>query len=217
MNDIRSKLLEGTLRTIREQGVSQASAQTIAETVGVDQGLIFCYFETVDELFAAACRHGAKTHVDAYRERLAAVNTIRGLLDVARELETDAQAQANLTVLTQLLAGAQHSSQLAKSVAAGLNLWAEEIRQVLQRLLAKTPLSAVVDFDGLARVICSTFIGIELYRATDARGGDQAFATLSHMGALLEGLENLGPIAHKVVTNKVLQASKEANGVRWPE
>ncbi|MGH3426343.1 MAG: hypothetical protein ACRDQZ_02010, partial [Mycobacteriales bacterium] len=149
----------------------------------------------------------------AYRERLATVSTIRGLLDVARDLETDAQAQANLAVLAQLLAGAQHNSHLAKSVAAGLNLWADEIRQVLQRLLTKTPFSGVIDCDGLARVICSTFIGIELYGATDARGGAQAFATLSHMGALLESLENLGPIAHKVLTNKVLNASKEANGV----
>ncbi|MGW9038956.1 TetR/AcrR family transcriptional regulator, partial [Streptomyces sp. NPDC055721] len=58
--ETRDKLLDGALRTLVEQGIAKASARAIATTAGVNQALVFYHFGSVDELLAAACRHGAE-------------------------------------------------------------------------------------------------------------------------------------------------------------
>ena len=50
--DTRTKLLEGALRTVTEQGIAKTSARTIAAAAGVNQALVFYHFGSVDELLA---------------------------------------------------------------------------------------------------------------------------------------------------------------------
>ena len=53
----RSCLIEGTLRSLAEHGTAGTSIRTIAMAAGVSHGLARHYFETKDELMAAAYRH----------------------------------------------------------------------------------------------------------------------------------------------------------------
>ncbi len=53
--DTRTKLLEGALRTLAEQGIAKTSARSVAAAAGVNQALVFYHFGSVDELLAAAC------------------------------------------------------------------------------------------------------------------------------------------------------------------
>ncbi|MFD5647862.1 TetR/AcrR family transcriptional regulator, partial [Streptomyces anulatus] len=82
--DTRTKLLEGALRTLAEQGIAKTSARSVAASAGVNQALVFYHFGSVDELLAAACRHGAEQRVARHRDRVAAVTPLAELLACGR-------------------------------------------------------------------------------------------------------------------------------------
>ncbi len=194
MNETKSKLLAAAVRTLIEHGIAGTSARTIAATAGVNQALIFYHFGSVDELLAAACREAAEQRVGLYRERLARVESLSELLEVARDLHVEEKAAGHLAVLGQLLAGAQTQPRLAPATAAGLSSWTEELEHVLSRVLANTPLAEFVDTGGLAKAVSAGFIGLELYEGVDPQGAEQAFAALDQLADLVGTLDQLGPV-----------------------
>lgn len=105
--ETREKLLEGALRTLVEQGIAKSSARAIATTAGVNQALVFYHFGSVDELLAAACRHGAEQRVARHRERLRSVGSLSELLAFGRALHEEEREAGHVAFLGQLLAGAQ--------------------------------------------------------------------------------------------------------------
>ncbi|WP_017236101.1 TetR/AcrR family transcriptional regulator [Streptomyces sp. SS] len=198
--ETREKLLEGALRTLVEQGIAKASARAIAAAAGVNQALVFYHFGSVDELLAAACRHGAEQRVARHRERLRSVGSLTELLAFGREMHEEEREAGHVAFLGQLLAGAQTHPRLAPATAAGLDLWIAEIEQVLVRVLAGTPLAEFADPAGLARAVGASFIGLGLYEGVDPAGAEAAFAALEQLGALMAAVEELNPVARKAVT-----------------
>ncbi|WDO06144.1 TetR/AcrR family transcriptional regulator [Streptomyces murinus] len=206
--ETRTKLLEGALRTLTEQGIAKTSARTVAAAAGVNQALVFYHFGTVDELLAAACRYGAQQAVDRYRERLAAVTSLSELLAVGREIHASERDGGHVALLGQLLAGAPTHAALGPATAAGLRLWIAEIEQVLTRVLAGTPVAEFVDPAGLARAVAASFVGIELYEGADAKGAEAALAALDQLAVLVAALEELGPVAQRAVRHRLRRAGR---------
>ncbi|MFF7241620.1 TetR/AcrR family transcriptional regulator [Streptomyces collinus] len=197
--ETKTKLLEGALRTLTEQGIAKTSARTVASAAGVNQALVFYHFGSVDELLAAACRYGAEKSVANYRDRLAAVTSLSELLAVGREIHERERADGHVALLGQLLAGAPTHAALGPAAAGGLDLWIAEIEQVLRRVLAATPFGEFTDPGGLARAIAASFVGIELYEGADEAGAHAALDALEQLGALVAALEELGPVAQRAV------------------
>ncbi|MFG1823262.1 TetR family transcriptional regulator [Microbispora bryophytorum] len=206
MGDTRTRLLEGALETLRAQGIAGASARAIATAAGVNQALVFYHFGTVDDLLAAALRHGSEQRVAVYRARFAAVNTLKELLDLGRSLHADERAAGNLTVLAQMLAGSQMDGKLAPATADGLGMWVTEIEEVLGRVLAGSPLAEFVDVAGLARATAAAFVGLELYDGVDKDGAEQAFDSLEQLAGLVAVLEDMGPIVRRTVRSRLRKA-----------
>ncbi|WP_327154957.1 TetR/AcrR family transcriptional regulator [Streptomyces tubercidicus] len=205
--DTRTKLLAGALRTLTEQGLAKTSARTIAATAGVNQALVFYHFGSVDELLAAACRHGAEQRVAHYRERFAEVGSLTEFLELGRELHAEERAAGHVAVLAQLLAGAQTQPRLAPATAAGLAQWIEEIEQVLTRVLSTTPITAFVDVPGLSRALAAGFVGLELYEGVDPEGALAALDALEQLSALIGVLEDLGPVAQRAVRARIRRSA----------
>ncbi|MGW0884430.1 TetR/AcrR family transcriptional regulator [Streptomyces sp. NPDC002671] len=197
--ETKTKLLEGALRTLSEQGIAKTSARTVAAAAGVNQALVFYHFGSVDELLATACRYGAEKTVAQYRARLAAVATFSELLAVGREIHARERAGGNMALLGQLLAGVPTHAALGPATAAGLDLWIAEIEQVLARVLTATPFGALTDPAGLARAVAASFVGIELYEGVDERGAHAALDALEQLGELVTALDELGPVAQRAV------------------
>jgi len=197
--ETKTKLLQGALRTLTEQGIAKASARSIATTAGVNQALVFYHFGSVDELLAAACRHGTEQRVDRYRDRLDRIASLGELLAFGREMHEEEKAAGHVAVLGQLLAGAQTHAPLAPATAAGLDLWIAEIEKVLTRVLAQTPFGEFADPVGLSRAVAASFVGIELYEGVDPAGAYAALDALEQLGALMAALEDLGPVAQRAV------------------
>lgn len=203
MSTTKDKLLDAAIETLRTQGIAGISARTIAGTAGVNQALVFYHFGSVDELLVAACAAATEERVEAFRERFAGVGSLRELLAVGRELHAVERQAGNVTVLAQLLAGAQRDPKLASATAAALDLWTHELELVLDRVLRRTPLAEVTDVSGLARAVAAAFIGIELYEGADPQGAGSALDALDHLGAVLEAFDNLGPVATRALRAKV--------------
>jgi AcrR family transcriptional regulator len=208
VSNTKTKLLSGTLQALTEHGIAGISARTIASTAGVNQGLIFYHFGSIDELLAAACRYAAEQRVTLYRDRLAQVGDLSELLALARELHAAEKAAGHLDALGQLLAGAQTQPRLAPATAAGLSLWTDELERVLARVLADTPISEFIDTSGLAKAIAAGFVGLELYEGVDPEGFIHAFDALDQMVALAGVLDELGPILKRVVGSHLRRNSR---------
>ncbi|GKQ39913.1 TetR/AcrR family transcriptional regulator [Streptomyces sp. A012304] len=205
--ETKTKLMEGALRTLIEQGIARTSARSVAATAGVNQALVFYHFGSVDELLAAACRYGAERTVARYRERFADVTSLSELLAMGREIHEQELAGGYVTLLGQLLAGAQTHATLGPATAAGLELWIVEIEKVLRRVLADTPFGEFTDPAGLARAVAASFVGIELYEGVDGAGAAAALDALEQLGLLVSALEELGPVAQRAVRQYLRRAS----------
>ncbi|MEU9334488.1 TetR/AcrR family transcriptional regulator [Streptomyces sp. NPDC048290] len=211
--ETREKLLEGALRTLTEQGIAKVSARTVAGAAGVNQALVFYHFGSVDELLAAACRHGAERAVSRYRERFAAVGSLSELLALGWEIHQEERDAGHVARLGQLLAGAQTHPSLGPATAAGLELWIVEIESVLVRVLADTPFGEFADPSGLARAVAASFVGIELYEGVDAEGAAAGMVALERLGVLVAALEGLGPVAQRAVRHQLRRVVRERGGV----
>ncbi|HWG24147.1 TetR/AcrR family transcriptional regulator [Actinospica sp.] len=216
MTDTKTKLLNGTLQALTEHGIAGTSARTIATAAGVNQALVFYHFGSVDELLAAACRHGAEQRVAQYRARLAQVEDLSELLGLARELHAEEKEAGHLNVLGQLLAGAQTQPRLAPATAAGMSLWTEEVEHVLARLLADSPIAEFIDAPGLAKAIAAGFVGLELYEGVDPEGSEHAFAALGQLADLAGVLDELGPVLQRAVRTHLRRNRKRAISKQTP-
>ncbi|MFI5688864.1 TetR/AcrR family transcriptional regulator [Streptomyces sp. NPDC051636] len=207
--ETKTRLLEGALRVLTEQGIAKASGRTVAAAAGVNQALVFYHFGSVDELLAAACRYGAEKAVAQYRTRLASVSSLSELLAVGREIHEQERAGGHVALLGQLLAGAQTHAALGPATAAGLDLWIAEIERVLRRVLAATPFGEFTDPASLARAVAASFVGIELYEGVDEAGAHAALDALEQLGALVAALEDLGPVAQRAVRHHLRRADRK--------
>ncbi|MDN3024914.1 TetR/AcrR family transcriptional regulator [Streptomyces sp. S.PB5] len=206
--ETKTKLIEGALRTLVEQGIAKASARTIASTAGVNQALVFYHFGSVDELLAAACRYGAEQAVSRYRPRFDKVGSLSELLVVGRQIHEEERSGGHVALLGQLLAGAQTHESLAAATAAGLETWITEIEKVLRRVLAGTPFEEFTDPAGLAKAVAASFVGIELYEGVDMPGATAALDALEQLGVLVTALEELGPVAQRAVRHHLRRTTR---------
>jgi AcrR family transcriptional regulator len=199
----RQRLMDGTIETIRRHGISGTSARSIASTAGVNQALVFYHFGSVPELITQACVSATRARVDTFIVELEAVHNLRQLLDLGRRLHAEECSLGDLTVLAQLLAAAQADPKLAEATAAALRLWIEPIERTLNRILAGSPLAAHVDTAGLATAVSAGFIGLELFEAVDPAGAQAALNTLENLAVLIDAVDELGPIAQRVLHRKL--------------
>jgi hypothetical protein len=157
----------------------------------------------VHELLEVACLTATQARVAPFLARLDEVTNLPELLALGRELHAEERSLGNVMVLAQMLAGAQADAQLAQATSAALQLWITPIEQALNRLLAATPIAELVDSAGLARAVCAGFIGLELFEGVDPTGAQTALNALDRLVALIEVVDDLGPVARRALDRKL--------------
>jgi AcrR family transcriptional regulator len=207
MADTRQRLIDGAIQAIRQHGITGTSARTIATAAGVNQALVFYHFGSVHELLEQACLTATGARVAPFLERLDEVTTLRELLDLGRRLHAEERELGNVMVLAQVLAGAQSDPSLAKATSAALHLWIDPIERTLDRVLTGSPLAALVDTGGLARAVCAGFIGLELFEGVEPVGAQSALDALDRMAALVEVIDDLGPVARRALRAKLRRST----------
>jgi AcrR family transcriptional regulator len=203
VNPTKAKLLAAAAQSIREDGMAGVSARGIAARAEVNQALVFYHFGTVGELVDAATRQAVDASAEFYREQFARVSTLGELLTLGRELHERERAAGNVTMMAQLMSGAQRDEVLAGAASYAMARWNAEIETVVRRVLRDSPLVTLADPAGIARAISAGFIGLELYESVDADGAALALDALEQLGVLVDVLDDLGPVARRAMLAKV--------------
>lgn len=207
----KRRLIDATIAVVGREGIAAVSARTIAAEAGVSQGLVFYHFESVENLLVQAATIGGEQHASEWATRLAGVDSLHGLVDLAEELHDTESGQGNVVVLAQFLAGAQTHPALAAATGAALDRWVALVEPVVTQLLDDTPLADTLDLKALSGVVADAFVGIELAAATrDAAQVAERFALLRDLASVVEVVLDLGPVATKAVRRKLGKPTRRA-------
>ena len=195
--DTRSRILAAALEALRENGIAGISARNIARHGGFNQALIFYHFGSVEGLLMAVARSESERRTALYAPALRGVGSLSELVAVARYLHEEEFKSGTVAALTQMLAGASRSEELARGVWDALEPWTALVGETIERLLADTPYAGILPARDLTSAVAALFLGIELLTGL-APGGD-ADATAAGGGTLFTTMESFAGLIDAVV------------------
>jgi len=185
----RTRIVDAALQALRSDGIAGVSARAIARHGGFNQALIFYHFGSVEGLLVAVARRESERRSALYAPALREVSSLPELVAVARRLHDEEFAAGSVAALTQMLAGAVGSEELARGIWDALEPWTTLVRETIGRLLADTPYGEVLPADDLTAAVTALFLGIELLTGLDPDGRDGTlFPTMEAVAALVDAL-----------------------------
>lgn len=151
-------IIDATIATLAERGFSGTSARAVAERAGVAPGGVFYHFGSMDDLLAEVFT----TCLDRRIARLRAAVDIdaRALAAAFTQAVRDEFAHVESRAILELVVGAIDSPTLTARVRQGLDQSFVFTREVVERMLAGSPLAALLPLDLVAQVAASAFFGL---------------------------------------------------------
>jgi AcrR family transcriptional regulator len=191
----RDRIVEATLRTLRERGFADTTARAIANTGGFNQALIFYHFGSLDRLLQEAFAEASTRQIEKYRAAAAQVTSLSDLVRIARRLHDEDMESGAVTVVTQLMAAASEPEERG-ALLDRFDGWIHLVEEALERAVGSSPIAPVVPAREAAYAIAAMFLGIELMARLDpARSEAEAvFDMLEGIARLVEeiGIPLLG-------------------------
>jgi AcrR family transcriptional regulator len=189
MADTRARIVSAALDTLREEGIAGLSARNVARRGGFNQALIFYHFGSVEGLLIAVARSESERRSALYAGTLREVESLADLVAVARHLHEEEFRSGSVAALTQMLAGATRSDELARGVWDAMEPWTAVVRATIERLLEGTPYAGVLPVDDLTTAVAALFLGIELLTGLAPEpAGTTLFTTMSTLATLIDAL-----------------------------
>ena len=206
MSEARSALTEAAIDALRESGFAGASARRIAQRAGCNQALVFYHFGSVNDLLIAALEEVSTRRMTAYRGLLDQTGSLTELIAAARTVfEADLDA-GHVTVLTEMISGAQSVPELGERVAACLAPWREFAATPVRDVLAASPVAQLLPAEEAAHAVVAGILGLEMLASLD---GDRAAAL-----ALFDRAQVLGDVLDRL---RPLVALLDLGGTRKKE
>ncbi len=186
--ETRAKILMAAQATLREDGITQASARNIARRGNFNQALIFYHFGSVEGLLIAVAMEEGRTRADNYAQQFAAITRLSELVTAARTVHVEEVAIGGPTILTQLLAGSLSSDALATGILDAMKPWMALVEQAITASLGSSPLGTLAPADDLAFATASLFVGMELLTSLEPGAGraDRLFDTFGRFAGLID-------------------------------
>lgn len=101
----RRQFVDAAIETLQSDGYAGASARSIAERAGLNQGLIFYHFGSVANLLLAALDAVSEERLRIYGAEVSGVNSPARLVDAAEGIFRNDLAAGYITVLAEMMAG----------------------------------------------------------------------------------------------------------------
>ena len=185
----RSRIVNAALQTLRANGIAGISARTIARHGGFNQALIFYHFGSLDGLLVAVARRESKRRSELYAPALREVASLPELVAVARRLHDEEFAAGTVAALTQMLAGAVGSDELARGIWDALEPWTDIVGETIERLLGTSPYGAALPAGDLTTAVAALFLGIELFTGLNPDAAEGTlFTTMESVATLVDAL-----------------------------
>lgn len=182
----RARILDAALETLKREGIVGTSARAIGQTGGFAPALLFYHYGSVNDLLVAAVEELSRQRVARYAERLAGVDTLAELAEVARDLHREDMADGHVRVLAQMLAATASEPELAPRLMAIFEPWIDLVRGTLERVLG-SGLGAVVPAEDGAYALTALFLGLELLAdlSGDASRDERLFDGFDRIASVL--------------------------------
>ena len=186
--ETRRSLVEAAIETLKQDGFMGASARSIAERAGVNQGLIFYHFGSVANLLLAALDAVSKDRLEQYGSMVASVGSPTELVDAASSIfRTDLDA-GYITVLVEMIAGASSTPDLGAEVALRIEPWRQFAESAIEASLESSPVRGLIPAVDAAYAIVALYLGIELLSHLDGNR-EPAINLFDHARQLAQLLE----------------------------
>ena len=187
--DTRAALIAGAVSALRDAGFAGASAREIARRAGCNQALVFYHFGTVPDLLLAALDDVSQRRLTAYRGLLDRAGSVTEAVEAARAIFVEDLAAGHVSVLVEMITGAQSVPGLGEQVARRLAPWRELTEAAVRQALAGSPLASLVPAREAAHGIVAGLFGLELLASLD--GDPSAALALFDRALLAAGLIDL--------------------------
>jgi len=165
--ETRAALVAGAIDALRAVGFAGASAREIAGRADCNQALIFYHFGSVTELLLAALDDVSARRLTAYTELLEQATSLTEQLDSARAIFTEDLDAGHVTVLVEMITGAQSTPGLGEQVAARLAPWRDLAESAVRQGLTGSPVELVLPAKELAHAVVAGCLGLELLASLD--------------------------------------------------
>jgi len=177
--ETRHRLVDAAIETLKVEGYAGASARTIAQRAGINQGLIFYHFGSVANLLLAGLDATSKERLDLYGNEVSEVESPRGLVDAAEGIFRNDLDAGYITVLVEMIAGASSTPGLGPEVASRIRPWEEFARSTIEASLGESPLSGILPAKDIAHAVVALYLGLEMLSHLDGNP-EPALALFAH-------------------------------------
>jgi AcrR family transcriptional regulator len=188
--ETRRLLVQAAVDTLKSEGYAGASARAIAERAGSNQGLIFYHFGSVANLLLAALDDVSRQRLEQYSAVVARVQSPAELVDAATAIFREDLDAGHVTVLVEMIAGANATPGLGPEVAARIGPWFTFAQGAIENALVGSALGSVLPGGDLAYGVVALYLGLEMLTHLD---GDRApaLALFAHAARLAQLFETL--------------------------
>lgn len=156
-------MVDAALRTLIEEGYAGTSARAIAARGRFNPALIFYHYGSIDDLLLAALDKSSAERFERYRTAMSRPGTPDELVRRASELFREDVEGGHVTAVTELIGASLSKPQLRTELVARMHPWLELTEQVLDRVLADSPLNALAPAAQLAAfAIVSGYLGLNM-------------------------------------------------------
>jgi AcrR family transcriptional regulator len=158
----QTKLLEATLEALRTKGFAGASARTIAGLAGVNPGLIFYHYGTLDNLLLAAMQHSSEARLERYLPAAEQVSSLGELIALLRDIYRADVESGHVRVVSEMVAGSVSRPELAEPVMEQMEPWVNLAERCVERALKGSPLLSLASPRDLAMAAVTFYLGANL-------------------------------------------------------
>jgi AcrR family transcriptional regulator len=183
----KARIAEAAFATVRELGYAGASARAIASRGGFNQALIFYHFGGTDEALLAALDRSTDARLGRYRECMEGVQALPAMVEAARMLFKEDFDTGHVKLLAELVAAGASSPELGKQVAMRVAPSLAFSRETFERVIAGSPLAALIESKDAAYALSALYLGMELLASLEGSldGSDALFAAAGRVASLL--------------------------------
>jgi AcrR family transcriptional regulator len=192
--ETRTRIIDATIETLKTEGIVGTSARAIARTGDFNQALIYYHYGSINDVLVAALARMGDERIALYEARVKDVDTFPELAKVGAELHKEDTARGNITVLTQIMAGAVGDPEIGPRIYEQFEPWNHLVEHAINRVLEGSPFEDAFPVADLALAVSSLFLGIELMTSLnpDADREDSLFRTIGLIAMLVDAVMTTG-------------------------
>ena len=179
----RGRVVDAALEALKTKGYGGASTRAIAAIGGFQPGLIFYYFDSVDDLLVEALAQSSAERLGRYRAAVEEASTFERLLELLAEIYRDDMASGHIRVVSELVGASVGKPDLAPRVVALMEPWLELAENAIANVVEGSPLAEPRE---LALAAVTFYLGANLLT--------HLVPERANVGALLEAARRLAPL-----------------------